>query len=99
MILSDYFCFTCNTEQEHTVPSPAPDDVACEFCDARATWQPSPIIGSVAASVERGKVARPESPMFLDTRELGEGMPLAEFKEKRRKLYQERRHKEFKRGD
>lgn len=99
MILADYRCESCGTDQEHTVSSPAPDDVPCEFCDDRAVWQPSPLISRVATTVVRGPVAKPDSPMYLDTRELGEGMPLAEFKEKRRKLYQERRHREFKRGD
>jgi hypothetical protein len=66
-------------------------------CYEIAEWSPSPIHGSVqAGSVVRGPVSKPDSPMFLDTRELGEGMPLKEFKEKRRKLYEERRHKESK---
>lgn len=100
MILSDYYCASCDTEQERAVSSPAPDEVPCVFCDQRASWQPPRIKSmSVAASVSRGPVAKPDSPMYLDTRELGEGMPASEWREKRRKLYQERRHREFKRGD
>jgi hypothetical protein len=95
MILSSYLCPTCG-EIELMVSSPSPDVAPCD-CGAFADWLPSPIHGSVqASSVVRGTVAKPDSPMFLDTRELGEGMPLKEFKEKRRKLYEERRHKEGK---
>jgi hypothetical protein len=99
MILVDYRCDACGTDQEHMVDAPAPDDVACEFCDARATWQPSPLVSRVATTVVRGPVAKPDSPMFCDTRALGEGQKLSEWKADRQKLYQERRHREFKRGD
>lgn len=95
MILADYLCPVC-LEVEILVASPAPDVVACD-CGAMAEWMPSAIHGSVRmGEVSRGPVAKPDSPMFLDTRELGEGMPLKEFKAKRRKLYEERRHKESK---
>lgn len=70
------------------------DGVPCaEVC----RWLPTPIHGSVRlGEVTRGPVAKPDSPMFLDTRALGEGMPMKEWKAKRRKLYEERRHKEGK---
>ena len=97
MILADYFCRTCSDSFEATVPSPAPDEQECPYCGEQAGWLPSPIRGSVrAGEVVRGPVAKPESPMFLDTRALGEGMPMSEWKAKRRKLYEERRHKEGK---
>jgi hypothetical protein len=56
-------------------------------------------MGRVATSVVRGPVAKPDSPMFCDTRELGEGMKMGEWKAKRQKLYAERRHREFKGGE
>jgi hypothetical protein len=97
MILSDYYCTTCADSFEALVPSPSPDEQECPHCGELAGWHPTPIHGSVqASSVVRGTVAKPDSPMFLDTRELGEGMPHKEWKEKRRKLYAERRHKEGK---
>lgn len=98
MILADYHCASCETVREYAVDSPSPDGVPCS-CGTRATWVPTPIIGTIATSVARGKVARPDSPMFCDTRNLGEGQPLHEWKEERRKMYQERRHREYKRGD
>lgn len=100
MILADYTCTSCGDTHERTVESPAPDEMPCEFCDAVAVWSPTPIRGSVRhAEVERGTVAKPDSPYYCDTRALGEGMPLKEWKEKRARYQQERRHREFKRGD
>lgn len=98
MILVDFTCPTCGTF-ECLVDSPAPDAISCE-CGELAAWQPTPVMGSVRiAEVERGKVAKPDSPYFCDTRELGEGMPLQEWRDKRAKYAQERRWREFKRGD
>jgi hypothetical protein len=34
--------------------------------------------------------------MYLDTRELGEGMPYQEWRDKRDRLYRDRRHAESK---
>jgi hypothetical protein len=66
-------------------------------CGEPSPWTPTPIRCRVRiAEVERGGVDRPASPMFLDTRELGEGMPYDEWKAKRDKLYEDRRHKESK---
>ena len=63
-------------------------------CDYPAPWFPSPVFGRVnIAEVVRGKVERPDSPMFLD---LGAGMPYSEWRAKRDKLYAERRHAEAK---
>jgi hypothetical protein len=98
MILADYDCAECGVF-EALVPSPSPDFATCPICDAFSPWAPTPIAGRVkAGEVERGKVAQPDSPMFCDTRELGEGMPLKEWKAKRQKLYAERRHREGKAG-
>jgi hypothetical protein len=64
-------------------------------CGIVGAWSPSPVHGRVrTAEVERGGVDKPDSPMFLDTRELGEGMPMEEFRAKRDKMYEERRHAE-----
>lgn len=93
----DFLCDDCGpfyaTTDRDATEAPCPD------CGKPGQWVISmPKSVSVAASVVRGPVARPESKMFLDTRELGEGMPMSEWKEKRRKLYQERRWKEHKNG-
>jgi hypothetical protein len=67
------------------------------ICQADSPWSPSPVRGRVrTAEVERGGVDKPASPMYLDTRELGEGMPMEEWRAKRDKMYEERRHKEAK---
>lgn len=95
MILSDYRCSTCGPF-EALAPSDA-DAVDCPECGERSPWMPAPVHGRVRlGEVVRGKVAKPDSPMFLDTRDLGAGMPLKEWRAKRDKIYQERRHKEGK---
>lgn len=97
MIASDYFCEHCNSPQEHTVPSPSPDWVSCEFCGKQARWDPSPIAGHVRrVEVVRGKWERPERRTFLDTRKLGEGQDIEEFRSERRKIWNEERHRRVK---
>jgi hypothetical protein len=95
MILADFECPDHGPFE--TLADADAETLACPDCGEPSAWLPTPVHGRVRiGEVERGKVARPDSPMFLDTRELGEGMPLKEFKEKRRKLYEERRWKESK---
>lgn len=66
-------------------------------CRYRAEWRISAPHGSVKQfEVVRGGVAKPDSPMYLDTRELGNGMPYSEWRAKRDKVYEERRWKESK---
>jgi hypothetical protein len=110
MILADYCC-PCHGHFEQMVESPSPDEVPCPavyecnppatrrnvLCGLPSPWAPSPIRGRVNhAEVVRGTVDRPESPMMLDTRALGEGQPYSEWRESRDKMYRERRHKESK---
>ncbi len=71
------------------------EDVGSASCSEVCPWSPSPVHGRVRlAEVERGGVDKPDSPMYLDTRKLGEGQPYEEFRAERDKLYEERRHKE-----
>lgn len=66
-------------------------------CGAASPWVPFPVTGRVKiGEVQRGTVAKPDSPMMLDTRSLGEGEPYHEWRAKRDKMYEERRHKESK---
>ena len=96
-ILSDYFCPACDVSFETLVTAPSPDVVACPDCDGPASWQPAAVLGRVKRDeVVRGKYEKPERKTWLDTRELGEGMPLSEWKEKRRKIRDEQRWKEVK---
>ncbi len=72
-------------------------DEHMDWCGEPSPWSPSPVRGRVRiAEVQRGGVDKPDSPMYLNTRELGEGMPYDEWKAKREKVYQERRHAESK---
>ena len=79
MIRADYYCAFCDSTQEHTVSSPAPDEVPCEFCEFTAQWSPTPIMGRVKiGEVLRGK-SDERPPGMLDTRPLAEGMPKKEW--------------------
>ena len=73
------------------------DSVPCPLCGSPSEWRISAPHGSVRlAEVVRGGVAQPDSPMYLSTRELAEGMSRSEWRAKRDKIYEERRHKESK---
>ncbi len=93
--------FACCTEPRAACTCIHPDDrcgVDCVTeCGIVSPWSPSPVRGRVRiGEVVRGGVDQPDSPMYLNTRELGEGMPMSEWREKRDKMYAERRHKESK---
>lgn len=90
MILADYLCSTCGPF-EATVASPSPDHVMCA-CGSLAPWMPAPLVHRMAVSTTRGKSEKPERPGWLDTRELGEGMPMSEWRAKRAKVTNEERH-------
>lgn len=85
----------------------APDAVACpeacecdEYtheCGERSTWTPSAPMGIVKRwEVVRGKYEKPERKTFLDTRKLGEGQSIEEFRAERRKVWEDKRHRETK---
>ncbi len=104
MILSDFTCphhgrFETLAESDAESMPCRSVDAGCidGYCDHPSPWSPSPVRGRVRiGEVERGGVDKPDSPMFLDTRELGNGMPMSEWRAKRDKLYRDRRHKEAK---
>lgn len=92
MILADYHCES-HGSFEATVESPSPDDVPCPTCLGRAVWVPFPVMGRVRlAEVTRGKVEK-APPGALDTRELGEGMSMGEWRKKRETWKQDERWK------
>ena len=70
----------------------------CTVCREPATWTPSPSIACRVRRVEvvRGKWERPERKTYLDTRELGEGQSMEEFRAKREKVWEERRREDIK---
>lgn len=97
-MLQDFLCDSCGP-----ISALAPrdcDGIPCPDCDGFAYWVISaPMVGPEKATVDRGSVAKPDSPYYCDTRELGAGMPLSEWKAKRAKYHQERRWREFKRDE
>lgn len=85
----------------------SPDAVMCghaagpDVCELEATWTPSPVFGKVRrVEVTRGKWEKPERKTYLDTRKLGEGQDVDEFRAERRKLWRDERmnkaYQEFK---
>jgi hypothetical protein len=66
------------------------------YCQARSTWTASPTMGRVRlGEVHRGPNERPPNAMSLDTRKMGEGQSLAEFREERAKIRHEHRQSEI----
>lgn len=66
-------------------------------CELRSTWTPSRVLGRVKRwEAVRGKWEKPERKTYLDTRELGEGQDIEEFKAKRRAIWDEKRRAEIK---
>ena len=67
-----------------------PDVQPCPSCAAPSPWTISaPLYKPQRGAVVRGRPADKPHPMAMDTRELGEGMPIAEWKAKRRKQWAE----------
>jgi hypothetical protein len=96
LIASEFLCDS-HGRFDALVDRDAPDWHPCPRCSAPSIWVISAPMGRVRiAEVMRGGVDKPDSPMFLDTRKLGEGQPYEEFRAERDKLYAERRHAEGK---
>lgn len=95
MILADW---TCPTHGRFESPAPSHcDSIPCPSCGAVSPWAPSVVHGSVRlAEVERGKSDGPPTKAYMDTRALGEGMPLSEWRAKRDRMWEERSWKESK---
>lgn len=73
------------------------------LCNLPATWTPTPVAARVRRfEVVRGKWEKPERSTYLDTRELGEGMEMEEFQEKRNAIWERKRQEDVmavKRGE
>ncbi len=96
MIMNEYEC-SAHGRFEALVERDGPDYHHCPVCSKPAIWVVSAPMGRVRiGEVERGGVEKAASPMYLSTRELGEGMPYDDWRAKRDKMYEERRHKESK---
>lgn len=97
-IARDFLCDECGpfsaTVDRDAEVHPCPD------CNVpRAFVLSPPRVSIPIAEVVKGGVAKPDSPMYLDTRDLGNGMSATEWRAKRDKIYEERRHAEAKEFD
>lgn len=99
-IALDFLCPVCGP-CSLTVEDRDCDGVPCpDGCGEIADRVMSAPFGAVDhVSVVRGSVAKPDSPLYLDTRALGEGMSMQEFKAKREKIDQEKRWKDAREYD
>ena len=77
--------------------------ITAEPTFTRGCGAPSPFAISATGTVRvknfevvRGGWERPERPTYFDTRKLGEGQPLEEFRAERRKVWEEHRWRENK---
>ena len=67
------------------------------YCGLEASWTPTPIACSVRrVEVVRGKYEKPERPTYLDTRKLGEGQDIEEFRAERARIWDEKRRADVK---
>ena len=97
MISSDYNCDGCGVVFEAAVESPSPDEIPCPVCGGPSTWTPSPVAFRVRrVEVVRGRWEKPERKTYLDTRKLGEGQDIEEFRAEREKIWDEKRRSDVK---
>lgn len=76
--------------------SSAPDSMPCPQCGRDSPWVISAPMGRVKlGEVSRGKSDAPP-PNVMDTRALGEGMPVSEWRAQREKQHNETRHRRVK---
>ena len=99
MRLSDFDC-PAHGLFEQMADSSA-DEVFCpsvdengNACGLASPWRPSPVVGRMKlGEVSRGKSEGPPSKNYMDTRDLGDGMTMTEWRARRAKVHEERRHK------
>jgi hypothetical protein len=64
-------------------------------CQRGAPWTPSPVAARVRrVEAVKGTWEKPERETYLDTTELGEGMDIDDFREKRAAIWERRRQEE-----
>lgn len=95
-IMQDFLCDNCGPIT--ALASRGVDGILCpDGCGSIAHWVISaPFVGPERASVVRGPVEKPAYRGYLDTRALGEGQSMREFKADRVQRQHERRKREAK---
>jgi hypothetical protein len=75
-----------------TIADP-PDEMSCpDGCGLRSPWViSSPLTRVNPIEAVKGKWTKPERKTYTDTRNLGEGQPLHEWREDRAKIWEEKR--------
>jgi hypothetical protein len=95
LIVAEYSCSECGVF-ESTVERPAPDELDCVTCGQTATWCMSAPTGRVKrGSATQGKYEPPPRG-YMDTRALGEGQSLEDWRADRRAAKVEERKSEVK---
>jgi hypothetical protein len=70
-------------------------DFDCGWCMQPATWTPSPVAARVRrVEAVKGGWEKPERETYLDTTDLGEGMDIDEFHEKRAAIWERKRQED-----
>lgn len=92
--------FDCEVQRDGR--GEAPDVIACPIlmedecrCGLLCTWTPTPVASRVRRfEVVKGKWEKPERPTYLDTRRLGEGQSMEEFRAERRAVWERKRQQD-----
>jgi len=95
LTVAEYSCPDCGVF-DATVERPAPDEHDCPICGATATWVISAPVGRVKrGEVSQGKYEPPPSG-YMDTRALGDGQSLEDWRADRRAARVKKRKREIK---
>lgn len=95
--MADYMCPEHGIFDALVARDPMPDDQPCPTCGATSPWSiGAPLYKPQRGAVSQGKVQKSERATWTDTSDLGDGMPLGEWKKKRAKVWEAERHKRVK---
>lgn len=103
-MLAEYVCNHCGVRFESLEERPAPrllphhcEDPGPPLAGVAEMVISAPKVGTVwATAASMGKSDPPPTSRHLDTRDLGDGMSMTEFREKRRNIWREHDHRRAK---
>lgn len=100
-LLCDYRCEPCGVTWESLENRPAPArvlHVACGKEADRLIGAPMPVVASAKPTpVSRGKSDPPPSHRSVDTRAIADGVPVTQWRKKRREMWAAERYAQVKR--